>query len=285
MTTSQVRRNVLVLALCQAVSMTAMTITVTVTVLNGEALVTDKAWATVPIGLQAVATMLTTIPASALMRARGRRFGFTLGALAGIVGGILGVLSVVDLSFWLLCLANVAIGAAQGFAVFYRFAAADAADEAFRSRAISLVLAGGVVAGIFGPTLSQWSREMFPSDIFAGCYGVIVLLYLGILGLLPLARMPPLLSREERRQSGRPLVVILRQPVAVVALLAGMIGYGVMAFLMTATPLAMTHHHFEFSDWRSVIQWHVLGMFAPSFVTGSIIKRVGVLNVLWLGTV
>lgn len=124
MTKSQVRRNVLVLALCQALSMTAMTITVTVTALNGEALVTAKAWATVPIGLQAVATMLTTIPASASMRARGRRFGFTLGALVGIVGGALGVLSVIEHSFWLLCLANVAIGVAMGFAVFYRFAAA-----------------------------------------------------------------------------------------------------------------------------------------------------------------
>lgn len=285
MTTSAVRRNVLVLTLCQALAMTAMTVTVTVTVLNGELLVMEKAWATVPIGLQAVATMLTTLPASALMRARGRRFGFSLGALVGAVGGALGVLSVVAHSFWLLCLANIAIGSAQGFAVFYRFAAADAADAAFRSRAISLVLAGGVVAGIFGPTLSQWSRAMFPDYIFAGCYGVIVLLYLGVLALLPAAQTPPALSREERRQSGRPLAVILRQPVAIVALLAGMIGYGVMAFLMTATPLAMTHHHFEFSDWRSVIQWHVLGMFAPSFVTGSIIKRVGVLNVLWWGAV
>jgi predicted MFS family arabinose efflux permease len=283
MTTSQVRRNVFVLALCQALSNTAMTVTVTVTALNGDALVTEKAWATVPIGLQAVATMLTTIPASALMRACGRRFGFSLGALVGAVGGALGVLSVVERSFSLLCLANIAIGSAQGFAVFYRFAAADAADAAFRSRAISLVLAGGVVAGIFGPTLSEWSRATFPDDIFAGCYGVIVLLYLGVLALLPTVQTPPALSRDERRQSGRPLTVILRQPVAIVALLAGMVGYGVMAFLMTATPLAMQHHHFEFSDWRSVIQWHVLGMFAPSFVTGSIIKHAGVLNVLWWG--
>ena len=284
MSPSAVHRNVLVLALCQALSMTAMTITVTVTALNGEALLTEKGWATVPISLQAVATMLTTIPASALMRARSRRFGFTLGALVGIAGGALGVLSVTENSFWLLCVANVAIGSAMGFAVFYRFAAADAAEERFRSHAISLVLAGGVIAAILGPTLSQWSLEIWPGYVFAGCYGVMILLYLGILALLPLTRIPPL-SREERRQSGRPLWAIVRQPVAVVALLAGMIGYGVMAFLMTATPLAMTHHHFEFPDWRSVIQWHVLGMFFPSFFTGSIIRRVGVLNVLWFGAV
>jgi MFS family permease len=132
MTVSHTRRNVLILALCQALAMTAMTITITVTALNGEALLTDKQWATVPLALQALATMLTTIPASALMRAKGRRFGFTLGALMGMTGGALGVLSVTENSFWLLCLANVGIGSAAGFAAFYRFAAADAASEAFR---------------------------------------------------------------------------------------------------------------------------------------------------------
>ena len=159
---------------------------------------------------------------------------------------------------------------------------ADAADEAIRGHAISLVLTGGVAAAVFGPTLSQWSRELFPADIFAGCYGVMIFLYAGIIALLPMTRMP-LLSHAERRHSGRPLPAILRQPTVVVALLAGMVGYGVMSFLMTATPLAMTHHHFEFSDWRSVIQWHALGMFFPSFATGFVIKRIGVLNILWIG--
>ena len=282
MTASHTRRNVLILAFCQALAMTAMTITVTVTALNGEALLTDKAWATVPLALQALATMLTTIPASALMRAKGRRFGFTLGAVIGMVGGALGVLSVTENSFWLLCLANMGIGSAAGFAAFYRFAGADAASEAFRGHAISLVLTGGVVAAVVGPTLAQLSRELFPAYIFAGCYGVMIFLYAGIIILLPVTRIPPL-SHAERRHSGRPLTAILRQPPVAVALLAGMIGYGVMSFLMTATPLAMKHHHFEFSDWRSVIQWHVLGMFLPSFATGFVIKRIGVLNVLWVG--
>ena len=281
-TKSPIRRNVFILALCQALAMTAMTITITVTALNGEALLTDKAWATVPLGLQALATMLTTIPASALMRAKGRRFGFTLGAVIGMVGGALGVLSVTENSFWLLCLANMGIGSAAGFAAFYRFAAADTASEAFRGHAISLVLTGGVAAAVFGPTLAQLSRELFPAYIFAGCYGVMIFLYAGIIILLPVTRIPPL-SHAERRHSGRPLTAILRQPPVAVALLAGMIGYGVMSFLMTATPLAMKHHHFEFSDWRSVIQWHVLGMLPPSFATGFVIRRIGVLNVLWVG--
>jgi predicted MFS family arabinose efflux permease len=281
-TKSAVRRNVFILALCQALAMTAMTITITVTALNGDALLTDKEWATVPLALQALATMLTTIPASALMRAKGRRFGFTLGAAIGMAGGAIGVLSVTENSFWLLCLANMGIGCAAGFSAFYRFAAADAANEAFRAHAISLVLTGGVAAAVFGPTLSQLSRELFPAYIFAGCYGVMIFLYAAVILLLPLTRISSL-SHAERRQSGRSLPVILRQPTIAVALLAGMIGYGVMSFLMTATPLAMKHHHFEFSDWRSVIQWHVLGMFLPSFATGFVIRRVGVLNVLWTG--
>jgi len=110
----------------------------------------------------------------------------------------------------------------------------------------------------------------------------MIVLHAGIIALLPMTRIPSL-SHAERRHSGRPLPAILRQPTVVVALLAGMVGYGVMAFLMTVTPLAMTHHHYAFSDWRGVIQWHGLGMFLPSFATGFAIRRIGVLNVLWVG--
>ena len=276
-------RNVLVLALCQALSMTAMSITATITALNGEALATDAAWATVPLGLQAMATMLATIPASALMRVRGRRFGFTLGAAIGIGGAAFGALAVMAMSFWMLCLANIGIGLAAGFAVFYRFAAADAAEEAFRSRAISLVMAGGVVAAIAGPTLSRVSRDLLAPHVFAGCYAVMILLYLAVIAMLPLSRIPAP-TPAERSHSGRPLARILRQPTTIVALMSGMIGYGVMAFLMTASPLAMTHHQFHFNDWTNVIEWHALGMFAPSFFTGHLIRRFGVLNILAVGS-
>ena len=282
MTDSTTRRNVLILALCQALSMTIMSISMTVTALNGEELAPNKAWATIPLGLQAVATMAATIPASQLMRRFGRRAGFTLGALIGMAGGGFGVLAVVAHSFWLLCLSNIFLGAMMGFGVFYRFAAADASDEAFRSRAISLVMAGGVVSAVLGPTLSQYTRELFAGYVYAGCYAAMIVIGLGVIALLPQTRIPTPLA-EERRSSGRPLGVILRQPAAIVALLAGMIGYGVMSFLMTATPLAMKHHQFHFNDWSHVIEWHVLGMFAPSFVTGHLIRRFGVLNILAVG--
>lgn len=276
------RRTVFVLAMCQALAMTGMTITVTVTALNGETLAADKAWATVPIGVQAIATMLTTMPASALMRALGRRFGFSLGGILGAIGGGLGALSVGIGDFWVLCLANLFIGAAMGFTTFYRFAAAEVADEAYRPRAISLVIAGGVIAAIAGPTLSNWTTDLFAPYQFVGCYAVMIVIYLAILPLLPLARLPrPVVAATSH--GGRPLIAIVRQTNVAVAMLAAMIGYGVMVFLMTATPLAMTHHAHAMSAWTLVIEAHVLAMFAPSFVTGNLIKRVGVLNILLLG--
>lgn len=276
------RRSVLTLAVCQALAMSAMTITITVTALNGEMLAADKAWSTVPIGFQALATMLTTIPASTFMAARGRHAGFVLGALIGVIGGLLGVGSIVAGSFALLCLANVFIGSAQGFAVFYRFAAADLADEAYRGRAISWVIAGGVAAAVTGPTLSRWTYDLIPDARFAGCYLGIVALYGVIPFVLPLARLG-VPVRGAAVAGGRVLVAILGQPVVIVAMLAGMIGYGVMSFLMTATPLAMTHHHHTITAWTFVIESHVLAMYAPSFVTGSLIRRFGVLRILATG--
>ena len=277
-----VHRNVLILALCQALSMTVMSISMTITALNGEDLAPAAGWATVPLGLQAIATMAATIPASQFMRRWGRRAGFTVGALIGMVGGALGMFAVLAANFWILCLSNIFLGAMMGFGVFYRFAAADASGEAFRSRAISLVMAGGVVSAVAGPTLSQYTRDLFSAYTYVGCYGIMIVIGLGVLALLPLTNIP-VPTAADRRHSGRPLGSIFRQPTAIVALMAGMIGYGVMSFLMTASPLAMEHHHFHFDDWAAVIEWHALGMFAPSFFTGHLIKRFGVLNILAAG--
>jgi MFS family permease len=285
MTARDIRQSILFLAICQALSMSAMTITMTVTALNGELLAADKAWSTVPIGFQAIATMLTTMPASALMRVRGRRFGFTVGALVGMAGGALGTASVAAGSFALLCLANVLIGCAQGFAVFYRFAATDVADEANKARAISWVVAGGVVAAVVGPTVSRWTIDAIAGAPFVGSYLAIVGFYAVIPFVLPLASLGRAATPDAAAGQGRPIGVILAQPVVIVALLAGMIGYGVMSFLMTATPLAMVHHHHAITAWTIVIESHVLAMFAPSFVTGTLIKRFGVLRILMVGAV
>ena len=276
------RRNVLILALCQALAMTSTSLMVTVAALVGQMLAADKTLATLPIAVQFTATMATTIPASLLMKRIGRRAGFSVGALLGAAGAGLAIAAIFAGSFVVFCLAGAAVGAALGFAMFYRFAAADAADPAFRGKAISLVLTGGVVAAVAGPQLARWSRDLFQPALFAGCFVAIAGLWLAALLLLQLVDIPRP-SELERRAGGRPLAAIVRQPAFVVAALGAMIGYGVMSLVMTVTPLAMIGHAHEFDDAAFVIQWHVLGMYAPSFVTGHLIARVGVLNVLAAG--
>jgi predicted MFS family arabinose efflux permease len=177
------------------------------------------------------------------------------------------------------------IGSSNGFAQQYRFAAAELADERFRSKAISLVLAGGVVSGVFGPEMARWSRDLFSPVLFAGCFAMIVALQICAAALLTIVRLPPPPPRGALRGSGRPLWQIVRQPLFVVALLCGMVGYGVMSLVMTATPIAMIGCGFVFTDAAFVIQWHILGMYAPSFVTGHLIARVGLAPILLIGAI
>jgi MFS family permease len=269
------------LVLCQALAMTSITMLFTVAALIGAELATDKSLATLPVALLQVAVMLTTIPASLLMQRVGRRAGFGLGTGIGLLGAGLGVLAVLIKSFPLFCLATVLFGVFNGFAGFYRFAAADAATEAFRPQAISLVVAGGVVAAVVGPNTANWAKDWLAVP-FAGSLLPIVGLQSVTLAVLQSIDLPPM-TGSEPNQSGRPLSVILRQPLFIVATVSSMVGYSVMVLLMTATPLAMTAVPHPFSQAAFVIQWHVLGMFAPSFVTGTLIQRFGVLTIILIG--
>jgi MFS family permease len=273
--------NVLLLALCQAFSMTGATVLFTTAALIGQSLATNKALATVPLALFQIATMLVTIPASLLMQRFGRRFGFAIGILVGIGGSGLAMHAILTKSFVLFCCATVLLGSSSAFAGFYRFAAAEVASEAFRSQAIALVISGGVVAAIAGPQLASWSKDWL-STTFAGSMITIAVLQLVSLAFLAPVKLPGF-SSEELTDKGRSLPVILTQPIFVVAVLSSMIGYGVMILVMTATPLAIVADAHPFHHAAMVIQWHVLGMFAPSFVTGSLIARFGVLNILTCG--
>lgn len=278
------KQNVALLVLCQALAMTSITMLFTVAALIGARLAADPALATLPVALLQVAVMFTTIPASLYMQRVGRRRGFMLGTLFGIAGAGLGVAAVLNASFPLFCLATVLFGIFNGFAGFYRFAAADAATESFRARAISFVVAGGVVAAVLGPNLANWTKDWFSTAEFAGSLLPIVGFQILTLAVLQGIQIPPVPPSTVR--SGRPMAAILRHPVFMVASLGSMVGYSVMVLLMTATPLAMTampHPGHPFSQAAFVIQWHVLGMFAPSFFTGSLISRFGVLNVILWG--
>lgn len=264
--------------------MTSITIMVTVSSLVGQELADDKAFATWPLGLQQIGVMLATFPASLLMRRMGRRAGFTIGAAIGVCGALIQAYAVFHLSFGLFCVGNGLVGVANGFSLFYRFAATDTADAAFKSKAISLVMAGGVVAALLGPQLAKWSHDWFAPVFFAGAFFAIAALQ-GLGGLMVQLVRIPRPTTEERSSSGRPLIEIMRQPVFLVAVSGSMIGFGVMALVMTATPLAMIECGYSFADSAFVIQWHVLGMFVPSFFTGHLIARFGVLRVMLAGAV
>lgn len=276
------RHNVLVLTLSLMVTQVGTSVVAVVTALTGQMLALDKSLATVPLALQFTATMLSTIPASFFMARVGRRVGFTMGQMIGMVAALLSAYAIVEGSFLLFALGGALLGVHNAFWLYYRFAAAESVDEDFRSRAVSYVLAGGVVAAVAGPELAKHTRVLFEPFLFAGCYVAIAILNVVAALLLQLIDIPrPAAGRA--LGVGRPLLRIMRQPAFVTAALSAMIGYGVMLLVMTATPLAMVACGFSFVDAAFVIQWHAIGMFAPSFVTGHLIRRFGVINIIATG--
>ncbi|MBI3052614.1 MAG: MFS transporter [Betaproteobacteria bacterium] len=276
------QKNVALLSACQGLLLTNNSILIATHALAGYALAADKALATLPLTAYIIGAALTTMPASLLMRRLGRRTGFTLGAAFGIAGALICAWAAFAHHFWLLCAGALVLGVYNATGQYYRFAAADSASADFKSKAISLVLAGGIVGGILGPETSKISKDFFVQAAFAGSYLSLGVFCLLAIGLILLIDIPPL-TVAERKESGRPLTAIARQPAFLVAVLSAVVGYGVMNLLMTATPLAMVACQHPFSDAAFVIQWHVIAMFAPSFFTGTLIKRFGVVNVMLTG--
>ncbi|MGI9509327.1 MAG: MFS transporter [Geminicoccaceae bacterium] len=275
------RRDVYLLAFCQALLATANAVVITTSALVGQALA-PEGFATLPLFLQFVAIMATALPASFLMQRIGRRAGFAVGACFALAAGLLGCGAILAGSFLLFCIASFGYGIFMGFGMYYRFAAADVAAPAFRPRAISYVLAGGVVAAVAGPELAKATDDLFGPALFAGCFAAVAGLGLATLLALAFLRIPPP-AADELEGEARPLSLIMRQPAFMVALGAAAIAQGAMVLVMTATPLAMAFCGHDFDRTAFVIQWHVLGMFAPSFFTGHLISRFGVLNVMAVG--
>ena len=281
---SHERKNVFVLALSQALSMSGMSMVMTASALTGLMLADDKSLATVPMALQFVAAMITTIPASLFMGRYGRRIGFSVGQAVGACGALLATYAIYTQSFWLFATASLLLGIHVAFWQYFRFAAADSASPDFKAKAISYVLAGGVISSFLGPQLAKFGEKLLEPIIFAGIYILIAGLCITTLFLIQAIKIPSPKSAGINN-SGRPILEIMRQPVFIVAAMSGMFGYGAMTFVMIATPLAMNFCGFAFTDSATVIQWHVLAMFAPSFITGSLIKKFGVLNIILCGVV
>jgi MFS family permease len=274
-------RQVLLLATAQALFQTASVMVMAVGGLAGALVTGDPRLATAPIAAMFLGTAVSTVPASMWMARVGRRPGFVFGAALGVLAGIVAAIGLWLGSLVVLSIGTFLVGAYQAFAQFYRFAAGEVADDAFRPRSISLVLAGGVVAALLGPAIGRLGGPLL-SPTYVGSFLLLALVSLAAALLLTRLRMPAPPPAQVGLVS-RPLARIVRQPTYLVALFAAATGYGVMILAMTATPIAMVHHHHALADAATVIQLHVLGMFLPSFFTGSLIARFGVLRVMLSG--
>jgi MFS family permease len=277
----EARRNVGLLAACQALLFTNNSTLIAINGLAGLALSPYKGFATLPVTCWVLGGALATMPASLHMKRVGRKRGLISGTFWGIVGALICASAIWAQNFWLLCFGTLVWGVYNAYGQYYRFAAADVASPDFKATAISLVLAGGLVGGIVGPSSSRFTVDLLGPK-FMGAYLVLIGFAVATMLLLRLMRIPDPTTAEQVAP-GRPLREIAAQPKFIVAVLSGAIGYGVMNFLMTSTPIAMQVCGHPFGDAAFVISAHVVGMFAPSFATGPLIKRLGVLPVMLAG--
>jgi MFS family permease len=278
---NSIHRNVGLLAACQAMLLTNNSTLIAINGLAGLALAPYAALATLPVTAWVLGGALGTMPASLHMKRVGRQAGLTSGTLWAVVGALLCAAAIGLQNFWLLCAGALVLGVYNAYGQYYRFAAADAATPEYRPTAISLVLAGGLVGGIVGPTLSRWTVDLAGRK-FMGAYLVLIAFAVATIVLLRFIRIPAP-SAAERAASGRPLREIAAQPKFIVAVLSAALGYGVMNFLMTSTPIAMLACGHDFGAAAFVISSHIIGMFGPSIFTGTLIRRFGVLRVMLAG--
>jgi MFS family permease len=278
---NSIKRNIGLLAACQALLFTNNSTLIAINGLAGLSLAPYAGLATLPVTCWVLGGAIATMPASFHMKRVGRQRGLTLGTFFGIAGALICAAAIGTGSFWLLCLGTLVWGAYNAYGQYYRFVAADIATPDLRANAISLVLAGGLVGGILGPNTSRYTVELLQPK-FLGAYLALIGFALLTMVLLRFIRIPAP-TAAERAESGRPLSEIAAQPKFIVAVFSGAVSYGVMNFLMTSTPIAMQVCGHPFGDAAFVISSHVVAMFAPSFFTGRLIRRFGVLRVMLTG--
>jgi MFS family permease len=278
------RRNAIVLAVTQALAGANNSVIIATGGIVGAVLAPDRALATLPITIYVLGLWIGTLPIGWLARHYGRRRAFQIGTISGVVTGILCCIGVVTGSFLIFCAGAFCSGLYAAAHQGYRFAAADTASEGFKPKAISWVLLGGVFAGVVGPQLIILTKDMWQPYLFAASYigqSLVAVLAAGVLSLVNIPKPPTL----PEGQKGRTLGEILRQPRFVVAVACGIASYAMMNMVMTAAPLAMVDCNHSVTDATLGLQWHVIGMFAPSFFTGSLIARYGAERVIAAGFV
>ena len=273
--------NVIRLAAAQALSMTTMNVNIINTALVGS-LLSPLPWlATLGLSLQFVTSMLTTLPASLLMVRLGRRPVFMGGVMIAAVSAFTQGIAILISNFWLFCLASMFLGVAHGCAGFYRYAAADSAEESQKPKAISYVLAGGLLAAFMGPEIARNTVDFVPGHLYAGCFFSVAAVQLFSLGFLSGVKIP---KPERTGSGGRPIGRFFKMPIFVVGVISAAIGYAMMSYMMTATPLQVVNvAKLGTSANATIIQWHVVAMFAPAFFTGNLIARFGAPVILTSG--
>jgi MFS family permease len=277
------KRNTLILSVAQGLSITTTSINMINTGLVGAMLATNPSYSTIPLSIQFLTIALTLIPVSLLMGKFGRRSMFLLGSLAAFIGCLIIAFSIIDKSFYLFILGSIFLGFSQANQQFYRYAAADNVSNNLKSKAISLVLAGGVIAAVVGPEVSRYSFDLFPDYIYLATYLLAASIQIINFTILIFIKIK---KPEVTAKKIRPLKDILIQKTLIIAILAAAVGYSLMSFIMTATPLQIVNIcKLGNSASSTVIQWHIIAMFAPSFFTGSIISRFGNRKVMLVGII
>lgn len=279
--------NILLLASCQAVGQASNTMMFTATALSVVTFMSDRELATLPITLRHLGIMLSVFPASMLMQRMGRRIGFQAGSVMGMAGSACCGLGLYQADFVMMCIGGLILGYATANLQMYRFAAIELAPAAMRAKAIAWVTSGGVVAGVLGPSLAGWTHDKW-APLYIGTYGAMVVLHMIVFTIMAFIRFPPPVptsgqAGEKPELPARPLWEIAAQPRFFVAVIAAMVSYGTMSFLMSASPLAIVGCGLPHTEAHWVILLHVMGMFVPSFFTGNLIQRFGVTTVMLWG--
>ena len=277
------RRNVLVLAAAGALAGANASVIFATGAIVGSMLAPDPGLATLPISIFVVGMATGTLPAGMIARRWGRRPAFMIGTGCGVLMGVLGCLATLWSSFALFSVSTFFGGLYAAVTQSYRFAAADTASDAFKPKAISWVLAGGIAAGFLGPQLVQFTMDLWAPYLFAASYAaqaLVALIAMAVVAQVDIPKPPP-----TSLGTGRPLMAIVSQPRFATAMVCGLVSYALMNFVMTSAPLAMRLCGHSISDLNLAIQWHVIAMYAPSFVTGTLIARYGAPIVIGSGLV
>lgn len=284
-TDQRARRNVMVLVAAQAFLGAQMPMIFITGGLAGQSLAPNPCWATLPISMTVLGSMLAATPLAGLMQRHGRRTGFVVGAICGMIGAGIGALGLLYGMFSLFLIGSLFTGVYMSAHGFYRFAATDTASDGYKPKAISYVMAGGLLSAILGPQIVKVTADLMVIPFLGTYLGVIVINLVGM-SLFTLLDIPkPAPVNREAPVEGRSRAELLREPVIIVAIICATVSYALMNLMMTSTPLAVVGCGFETSNAADIVSAHVLAMYAPSFFTGHLIARFGTQKIVATGLV